>query len=95
MTFGKRGTALILGSAALMLTACAGTAPNAPQKGYATAHLDAERKLKCELTRDIEACARDRDLNAVDPLEDHGFHEAHYKQAEEAKRDRKRLEKGK
>ena len=86
---------MILGSAALALTACAGTAPNAPQKGYATAHLDAERRIKCEETRDIKACARDRDLNAVNLLEDYGFHAAQTNQAEEAKRDRKRLGKGK
>ncbi len=95
MTFGKLGTALLLGSAALALTACAGTAPNAPQKGYATAHLDAERRSNCEKSSDIQACARDRDLNAVDLFEDYGFHGAQYNQAKEAKRDRKRFGKGK
>ena len=95
MTFGKRNTALILGSAALALTACAGIAPNAPQKGYATAHLDAERRINCEKSSDIQACARDRDLNAVNLLEDYGFNAAQTYQAKEAKRDRKRLGKGK
>lgn len=95
MTFGKLGKALIFGTAILALGACAGTAPNAPQKGYATAQLDAKRRIKCEQTRDIDACARHRDRNAVKPLKDYGFHEAQVHQAQEAKRDRKRIEKGK
>ncbi len=94
MAHNKLSIALKRGLSVLVLTSCAGTAPNAPQKGYATAHLDADRRIKCEETEDIDACARDRDLNAVDPLEDYGFHEAQVQQAEEARRDRKRLEKG-
>lgn len=76
----------------LAITACAGTAPNAVQRNFPAARLDVENRVNCELTRNRDRCARNRDLNAVKPLADDGFLNAQAQQARETKRDNKRRE---
>ena len=80
--------------ASFILASCAGTAPNAAQKGFQPASLNAKQNIECEKTDNIDACARNRDLYAVNPLEDDGFHDTKIHEAREAKRDQKRQERG-
>jgi len=82
-----------LGAAALMLAACAGTAPNAVQKGFPKARLHAGDKPDCRDVDEGEAC-RDKRFDPIDcpgsGLADQGFHAAKTWEAREAIRERKR-----
>lgn len=82
-----------LGAAALMLAACAGTAPNAVQKGFPKARLHAGDKPDCRDVAEGEDC-RDKRYDPIDGpgsgLADQGFHRAKTWEAHEARRERKR-----
>lgn len=74
----------------LLLAGCAGTAPGAIQRGFPAASLDPTNRINCEETENPDRCARNRDLNAINPLADHGFHDAKIWEAREARRDSRR-----
>jgi len=80
-------------STALVLASCAGTAPNAVQKGFPKARLHAGDKPDCRDVDEGEDC-RDKRFDPIDGpgsgLADHGFHRAKTWEAQEARRERKR-----
>jgi len=94
----KLNTYLLPAFAAILLTGCAGTAPNATKKGFPKASLDARlpsnNRIDCAETADPDRCTQDRELSAVSSYEDYGYREAQISQAREAKRDRERRERG-
>lgn len=78
---------------AFMLSACAGTAPNAVQKGFPKARLHADAKPDCRDVAQGEDCTNAR-FDPIDGpgsgLADQGFNRAKTWEAREAARERRR-----
>lgn len=93
MTIRKLTAITGLAFGAIMLGACAGTAPDAVKNGFPQARLHADAKPDCRDVEKGEDCTDHRFQRIDSPgsgLADYGFHDAQVSQAREARRERRR-----